>query len=252
MIEMYLGMFSGGWAIDGRTQAWSAHDDPVAALESWVTEIERQRSRRWRRASVALWLSGGLARPFLCGPVAGLANWDEAEAMAIAMAPDATGLALPCSVRLEAWPGDATALATAVDAQLAQAIAALAGTRRVKWRSVRPRWAALLDEVLAQHAAASLVACVEDDSLTILGGSAREHDAPGAHFELAATHSPLPVADRMTAMWLRTMLSRDVKPEHAWLARLQTPHPGIDRPAGDLAATRGWPDAMRQVEDVSP
>ena len=155
VIEMYLGMFSGGWAIDGRTQAWSAHDDPVAALESWVTEIERQRSRRWRRASVALWLSGGLARPFLCGPVAGLANWDEAEAMAIAMAPDATGLAVPCSVRLEAWPGDATALATAVDARLAQAINALAGTRRGssgaacvragppcstrRWRSMRRR-----------------------------------------------------------------------------------------------------------------
>lgn len=251
VIEMYLGMHIGGWAIDGRTQAWSAHDDPVAALEAWTGEIERQRAGRWRKASVALWLSGGLARPFLCGPVAGLAGWDEAEAMAIGTAPDATGFGVPCHVRLEDWPGEASALGTAIDAVIAQAVVDVARARRLAWRSVRPRWAGLLDEALARHALVSLIACAEADALTILGGSTGVQDGATNEFELAATYAPAPAADRSRALWNRTVLSRDVRPEDTWFAQVGTPASELGRAVDDSSIRRCWPDAVRQLEGVS-
>lgn len=252
VIEMYLGMFAGGWAIDGRTQAWSAHDDPVSALQSCAAKIESHCATRWRKVSVTLWLSGGLARPFLCGPVAGLANWDEAEAMAAAMAPEATGFDVPCRVRLEDWPGDAVALGTAIDGAVAQAVAEVARVRRLVWRSVRPRWAGLLDEALLQHASASLVGCVEEDALTLLGGPAHAQGVAGGGFELAATYSPAPSVERSAALWNRTMLSRDVRPDDAWFARLEMPVPDLGRPAIDPGARRSWPLAVRQSESVLP
>ncbi len=252
MIEMYLGMHSGGWAIDGRTQGWSAHDDPVSALQSWAGEIERERAGRWRKASVTLWLSGGLARPFLCGPVAGLASWDEAEAMGSATALEATGFDAPCRVRLEGWPGDASVLGTAVDAAVAQAVAEVAHARRLAWRSVRPRWAGLLDEALARHASVSLIACAEEDALTILGGTTNVQDGTADDFELAATYSPAPAADRSTALWNRTMLSRDARPEDTWFARIEAPAPELGRAADDASMRRCWPDAVRLPEGVLP
>jgi hypothetical protein len=252
MIEMYVGMFSGGWAIDGHTQAWSVHEDPVAALESWAAVIERQRSSRWRKAGVTLWLSGGLARPFLCGPVAGLASWGEADAMASAMALEATGFDGPCQVRLEDWPGDAVALCTAVDAAVVDAIFDIARRRRLVWSSVRPRWAGLLNEVLAQQPTVGLVACDEEDALTILGGAARTGGETTEAFELATTLSPAPVADRLTALWNRTMLSRDVRPEDVWFARLAIVNSEPSQ-AGVLENSRvPWPDVVRQGEVVSP
>jgi hypothetical protein len=249
---MYLSMHSGGWAIDGRTQAWSAHDDALSALDSWAGEIERQRVGRWRKASVTLWLSGGLARPFLCGPVAGLAGWGEAEAMANAMAPEATGFDVPCRVRLEDWPGDASVLGTAVDAAVAQAVVEVARARRLAWASVRPRWAGLLDEALARYASVSLIACAEEDALTVLGGATSVQQGAAGEFELAATYSPAPAADRSTALWNRTMLSRDVRPEDAWFARVETPGPELGRPAAPDAGVVGWPEAVRRPEGVLP
>jgi hypothetical protein len=250
VIEMYLGTFSGGWAIDGLTQAWSAHTEPLLALAHWAREIEQERAGRWRKARVALWLSGGLARPFLCGPVAGLTNWAEAEAVAVAAAPEATGFDGPCRVQLEEWPGDAAALCTAIDAPLAQAIDEIARVRRVAWCSIRPRWATLLDEALAERPSVRLLAFAEEDAFTLLGGSSPQ-GVPTAGFELAATCSPAPSADRTTALWHRTVLSRDVQTDDAWLARLVTPPSGAGSSTADDAPSRSrWPGAVRRCETV--
>src|SRR5690348_5998222 len=114
VIEIYIGQFSGGWALDGQTQGWSVHADPLPGLERWIGEVEARHASRWRKARVDLWLSGGIARPFVCGPVAGLSGWREAEAFAAAGAAEATGLAGACRVRLEDWPGDGATVATAL------------------------------------------------------------------------------------------------------------------------------------------
>ncbi len=248
MIEMYLGTFSGGWAIDGLTQAWSAHTEPSLALEHWAREIEQARAGRWRKARVALWLSGGLARPFLCGPVAGLTNWAEAEAVAAAAAAEATGFDGPCRVRLEGWPGDAAALCTAIHASLAQAIDEVARVRRVVWGSVRPRWASLLDEAIAERPSVRLLAFAEEDAFTLLGGSSPQSSVmPAPGFEVAATYAPAPGSDRTTALWHRTMLSRDVQADDAWLARLEMPASGASSSTAD--ETR-WPATVRGSETV--
>ncbi len=254
MIEMYLGMFSGGWAIDGRTQAWSAHAEPSLALERWAQELELKQAGRWRKVRVTLWLSGGLARPFLCGPVAGLTNWTEAEAMAAAAAPEATGFDRACQARLEEWPGNSAALATAIDTSLAQTISDVARVRRVAWRSVRPRWAALVDEALMQRPSVSLVAFAEEDAFTLLGGPpAQAPAAPSAGFELAATYSPAPSADRATALWHRAMLSRDVQPDDAWFARLEAPsEKGDSLTVDDALEGRHWPGAARLSKAGAP
>jgi hypothetical protein len=237
VVELYLGTAVGEWAVDGVVQGWRAHASPVDALAGWTQEIAAARGSRWRRVRVDLWLSGGLARPFLCGPLEGLAAWREAEAAAAGMAPDATGLAGPCAVVLEGWPGDAT-LATAVGQPLADAIAMQGGRRgRIAWRSVRPRWAAALDEALRERPGLRLFALAEHDALTMVGGPPpAEGTAP---FDQATTYAPAPGERDVEALWQRTLLGRDLSPEDARLVRLDTAaHPNGATPGAWLRATR--------------
>lgn len=235
MIELYLATAAGGWAVDGVVQGWRAHASAVDALAGWSQEIARARGSRWHRARVDLWLSGGLARPFVCGPLGGLAGWREAEAAAAGMAPDATGLAGPCAVALEDWPGDA-ALATAIGQPLAAAIETHGGRRgSIAWRSVRPRWAAALGDALREHAGLRLFAFVEDDALTTVGGPSSE--AGAVPFDHAATRAPAPDAAELEALWQRTLLGRDLSPQDASIMRLDTAASSSGSTPGD------WPRA---------
>lgn len=250
MIEVYIGLLSGGWALDGRTQGWSAHADPAQALEHWAREIGQRHAGRWRRARADLWLSGGVARPFLCGPVAGMASWREAETFAVASAPEATGLDGPCRVLLEDWPGDAPVVGTALDAALAEAIEAVARSNRVVWRSVRPRWAAALDERLAQRPSTALVAVAEEDALTLLCGSkAAGRSSTGV--DLASTYSPAPDEGQATALWHRMMLSRDVPPDDAWRVHLAVPVAAGETSASTPDERSGaWPRLVKLAEGL--
>ncbi len=243
MIEIYLGTFSGGWAIDGRTQGWSSHVAAPEGLERWVGDIARRHASRWRKPRVVLWLSGGLARPCLCGPVAGLSGWQDAEAFAASAAPEATGLEGPCQVRLEDWPGEVPVLCTAIDAALGDAIQALAKSHRIVWHSVRPRWAALLDEALLRTPSTRLVCLAEEDALTLVGGPASNWPpAPAAGFELASTYAPAPDADQATALWHRMLLSLDVQPDDAWFAQLEPVVEGeATAPVAGAANAPAWP-----------
>lgn len=250
MIEVYIGLHSGGWALDGRTQAWSAHTDPVQGLERWAREIGQRHAGRWRRPRVDLWLSGGLARPFLCGPLAGLTNWREAETFAAAVAPEATGLRGPVRVKLEDWPGDASAVGTALDAALAEAIDVVADSCRIAWRSVRPRWAAALDDMLAQRPSTSLVAVAEEDALTLLCASATSTAAPGDR-DLAATYAPAPDLAQATALWHRVMLSHDVPTDDAWLVHVALPEQGGEPASSGPDRSSAWPGIVQLAEAVA-
>ena len=250
MIEIYLGMFSGGWALDGRTQGWSSHDVAWQALERWTQDIEEQHASRWRKVRIVLWLSGGLARPYLCGPISGLTSWSEAETFAVAAAPEVTGFEGPCCVQLEDWPGDAPALGTAIDVSLAESIHALARSRRIVWRSVRPRWAAVLDEALAHRPSIGMVAFAEEDALTVLGGPSLNVPSTSSFgFDLAATYSPSPSRIQAMALWHRMLLSRDLQSDDAWFEHLESI---AERGGTDAAAEDGnptmWPSAARGTE----
>lgn len=250
MIEVYIGLSAGGWALDGRTQGWSAHADPAQGLERWAREIGQRHAGRWRKARAGLWLSGGVARPFLCGPVAGMASWREAETFAAASAPEATGLDGPCRVQLEDWPGDAPVVGTALDAALAEAIEAVARSNRMVWRSVRPRWAAALDEMLAQRPSTALVAVSEEDALTLLCGS-KAPGVPSTGIDLASTYSPAPEEGQAAALWHRMMLSHDVQPDDAWLVQLAVPVAGGETSASTPQERSGaWPRLVKSAQGL--
>jgi hypothetical protein len=250
VIEIYIGMFSGGWALNGCTQGWSSHDVASQALERWTQEIAERHASRWRKARVVLWLSGGLARPYLCGPVSGLTSWREAEAFAVAAAPEATGFEGPCRVQLEDWPGDVPALGTAIDVALAESIHALARSRRIVWRSVRPRWAAVLGEALAHRPSLSVFALAEEDGLTLLGGPPLKLPATSSSaIDLAATYSPAPNPSQAMAIWHRMLLSRDLPPDDAWFAHLEAIAQGDQSGfVEDVGNRTVWPSATRQAE----
>lgn len=247
MIEVYIGLHSGGWALDGRTQGWSAHADPAQGLERWAREIGQRHAGRWRWARADLWLSGGLARPFLCGPLAGLSSWREAETFAAAIAPEATGLAGPCRVQLEDWPGDASAIGTALDATLAEVIDAVANSCRIDWRSVRPRWAAALDDLLTQRPSTALVAVAEEDAFTLLCGSTTSIVSPGG-LELASTYAPAPEPAQATALWHRVMLSHDLPADDAWLVHLELPEAGVEVALSRSGRSGAWPRLVQLAE----
>jgi hypothetical protein len=220
----------------------------MAGLERWIGEIETRLASRWRKARVDLWLSGGLARPFVCGTVAALAGWHEAEAFAAASAAEATGLDGACRIRLEGWPGDGPVLGTALDLALAEGIDRLATSRRITWRSVRPRWATALDELLAQRPSAMVFALAEEDALTLLCGPCDTGSA-ASNLELASTYAPSPDKAHAQAIWHRMMLSRDVQPDDAWFGRLE------ERAMADTAIVAagesclGWPCVARDVKE---
>jgi hypothetical protein len=250
VIEIYVGQFSAGWAVDGQTQGWSAHATPLAGLERWIGEIEARHAHRWRKARVDLWLSGGLARPFVCGPVAGLRGWRDAETVAASAAAEATGLGGACQVRLEDWPGEEPALATALDASLVEAIENFETSRRIRWRSVRPRWAAALDERLAQRPSPRLFALAEEDALTVLCAARDSTDEVG-NVQLASTYAPPPNKEDARALMNRLVLSNEAQPDDVWFVSLEGGEPAA--PAQAAGGRRpGWPGLTPCMERLDP
>ncbi len=144
-------------------------------------------------------MSGGLARPFLVGPVDGLRTWSEALALATATAPGVTDLDGPCTTHLEDWPGDRAALATAVSQTVLDEMYAAARAARVKLVSIRPWWARVATDSLPEQG--GVVAIRDSDALTVIGMSAGRPD-------LASTYSPLPELDQMRASLRRAALSQ--------------------------------------------
>ena len=232
-------MRSGGWTLGGQTQAWEAHEVPGQGLERWARDIGQRHGRPWRKARADLWLSGGLARPFLFGPVAGIKGWQEAEVVAAAAAPEWTGLAGPCRVHLEAWPGEASTVCTALDASLSDAIESTARACRITWRNVRPRWAVALDAALGKRPSTALFAVSEEDAFTLLCESTSSSPAsPG--MSVAATYSPALDEAEARALWHRMRISFGVEDHDAVQAHVSTPGQGMSmlpEPGGS------WPPA---------
>jgi hypothetical protein len=205
-VDVYVGLdgcwVSGSGAEQGRAVAFA---DLARALRSVQQRVEaaRRGRRLYRRARLRIWLSGGLARPFVVGPVAGLRRWHEAVALASAAAADATGLAEPCRVVLESWPGEQAALAVAAPAPTLQDIEQETQRLRLPVQSIRPWWCALLERSPSQLSAQALA--IEDrDALTIL----RER---AGQFVLARTYAPKPSADQVAPIIARTALAEGIE-----------------------------------------
>ena len=148
-----------------------------------------------------VWLSGALARPFVCGPVQGLKRWGEAELLAQATVSEATGLDGPCEVSLDAWPHPLPTLVVAMDRSLIATILDAARNAGVRIVSVRPWWAGVLERRAASKS--PLLAARDTDALTVL---AARDDA----WSLAHSCLPRPDESRSKALLDRLTMAADV------------------------------------------
>jgi hypothetical protein len=205
-VDVYVGI-QACWMAGNADQAQAVEfGDLAAALASAQAQAEATRRGRKlrRRPAVRIWLSGGLARPFLVGPIAGLRRWHEAMALASAAASEATGLTESCRTVLEGWPGDRAALAIAAPTPLLERIDQETRRLRLSVQSIRPWWCRLVESASSPAAAGETLAIEDSDALTIL----REH---AGQFVLARTYSPRPAADQVASIVVRTALAEGVE-----------------------------------------
>lgn len=207
-VDVYLGLADGGFAVGGQPVAWAAHGDAA----QWFAEARKHLRSRWRKPRVRVWLSGALARPFVWGPVQGLASWQEVELAAQNAAPDATGLAGPCVVSVDEWPASPV-LVVAVEANTCAGI--IDGARRagVHVQSIRPWWAGALDRRLLAEPSTPVFAASDTDALTVLTTS--DDGWQAAHSVL-----PLPGAGQAEPLLDRLLLGVDLERSAMRHARL--------------------------------
>ena len=176
----------------------------VVGLGFYSASLLARSRARIAKPRVRVWLSGALARPFLCGPVDGLKRWGEAVAFAEASAAAATGLADACSVELEDWPAPQAALAVAVTAATMQALHGAALSQGIVLRSVRPWWTVALSQALTESAGAVRMVAVSDiDSLTLLGGDA-------GRFDIASAYVPAPSPEHADKLLARVAMTAGI------------------------------------------
>jgi hypothetical protein len=230
-IDVYVGV-AACWVAGNAEQPQAIEfSELAAALKNLNQDIKATRRERklYRRPKLRIWLSGGFARPFLIGPVAGLRRWSETVALASAAASDATGLTEPCRVVLEDWPGEQAALATAVPLAILDHIGQHTRQAGLAIQSMRPWWCRRLDQ-LSPTGADDAIAIEDGDALTMLRGQA-------GGFVLARTYAPRPPADQLEPIVARTALSEGINADDMRVARW--------RPTDDLASTAAAADVRR-------
>lgn len=191
----------------GQWQPLAAAADPVAAL------FQQAAQARPGPSSLALWLSGAFARPFIAGPVAGMRRWQEAQTVLAAMAPEATGLTGPCAVWVAGPVHREASLVVAVPRALLDDLHRQARTQALRLRLVRPWWSAAFNAGAAQAPAAQLLVLDDGEALTSLQG----HGGTGSH---AATQWPAPDERQRTGWLARLMAGRNLAPQHTCIVRI--------------------------------
>lgn len=200
-------------------------DDQVATVRIDGAEVKCWQGSPWdallgdvashlvaqRCKQLEVWLSGGLARPFLVPSVQGIKRWSEVEAMAQGMAETNTQLHGPLHVWLGRWQRDQPTLAVACEMSVLTALHDLKASHGVHVRAVTPvwRWAAMHDQT---HAC--LLMLHEASATTLL------HTDPVGGWVGAATYSPPLPLDQRKAWVVRQAFSRGVDAERVTQASL--------------------------------
>jgi hypothetical protein len=239
--DVFLGMAARGPGATGRHalpphQPGSSPGDAVAAL--------LEHTRATSHAVLDVWLSGAWARPFVCGPLPGVRRWREAQAVAAALAPEATGLSGPCEVWLGGPVHRSACVAVAVPAALLDALRQqLPQQGRVLGR-VRPWWSAAANAVFAQHEGARLVVVDDGEAFTSLCGDA-------AAVRQAATQWPAPEAMHRAGWLARHLAARQVPAPAAWVVELAPGSPLDALPGVPLGAVARPAVAPAPVQAVA-
>ena len=221
--DLYLGESQSGLAKVGAAPHWQPHVDPTSELEARLHAIASSSRKRWTRPTVAVWLSGSLARPFLLAPVAGLRGRREALALAQAAAAEATGIGGEVAVWFDQVPTTHATVAVAMPASLRTVALELCKAHRVQLGSLRPWWALALEFANDNSPPQALFAAEDTDSLVLLGWDRSNWTSADA-----CVPGPLPVqeasliARRAFVAGVATPLRRRLSPgagaaDHNWL-----------------------------------
>ncbi len=184
-------------------------EEALEALKAWLEAFTPGQKLR-------VWLSGALCRPFIVPAVDGVSTRDELNRVALALAPQQTGLVGACRVWVDVGPRGTPLAAVAVPQdvidRLYATLAAAKGRRVVV--SIRPWWSEVLRHVLAQRPATPAISVQDCDSLTFLVGS-------GGRFESVATYSPITDHETARSALARALLSADIGPGEEVRCRLE-------------------------------
>lgn len=146
-------------------------DDSITEFRSWLSDQEHKPKLR-------VWLSGGLCRPFLLTPPDGINKSIDLIAIASATASAATGLAGPCTAKIDKHHNDVQFIAIAMPSQV------LTRLRELSALSIQPWWAPAFSRLLKNAPTARSISIQDDDSITLLAGSQTS-------FQVATTISPI-------------------------------------------------------------
>lgn len=201
-VHLFLGARRAGLVQEGRSERWIDAESTRQAWDLALDEIPP-------RSSLRIWLSGGVARPFLLS-VQGL-RAEDAPTVSASRASEETGLASPCRVVVERWLPDGRLLCVAAEESVIAAIETAAAGKRVHVKTIRPWWAAVGFGDGVSAASVGAVTIEDGDSLVALAGS-------GDAMEVATALVPAPFPEeRQTLLHRLTVLGGGGRQRHARL-----------------------------------
>ncbi|HEY4080822.1 MAG TPA: hypothetical protein VGM81_09005 [Burkholderiaceae bacterium] len=216
MLQVYLGTRRVIGVPEGSRAPESAIAPMVQAVHDFAEALavfDERILAEHRNAKMRIWLSGGLARPFLFNAPDGASEADLRR-IAAALASEQTGLEGDCEVWVEKSGKGGSRMAVAMQVATHQALLKRFGaSKRQTLLSMRPWWADVLRASLRERQDLQGIAVQDCDALTMLTGQ-------GDRFDSAQTMSPVfdqPTAD---AALMRRLLSMDIDAAAVRRARL--------------------------------
>lgn len=210
-MDLYLGTTVAGLACRGQPRRWVRGCPPEQALAELLAAARAaKRGLAWRTPGITLWLSAGLARPFIIAPIAGLQRRHEIEAVAQVEAVQA-GLAAPIKVWVDDEALGRPRLAAATPEPLLAVARELARSNRVRLVAARPWWSSVLQSAVTASPRPRLLAVCEPDGLCVLGGE--------DGFDLASSYVPSPHAAELKATLARVAMTAGVEEAATSVAR---------------------------------
>lgn len=183
-------------------QVWA--DQPwCEGLMEAIRVLQQKKPKR-----VSVWLSGGLARPFLVPPASGLKRWGDVVQLAQGLAAPCTQLTPPLHVWIGRWRSKSPSLAVAVEKSTMDSLTSLFAKHSLRLGAVEPAWRWVAEQA---NDRTGLVLVNERDACT---GLQFTNGMP----VWTATYSPPPRSDATLAFMARIAFAQNVAPDSVTMA----------------------------------